>query len=77
MKADNAPQPAFRLIAQLALASALGVAAAMMLAGAGMLLPAPAYAAPGGEGRDAAAASRTASSVAASRWPSATMLCCR
>jgi hypothetical protein len=74
MEADNAPQPAFRLIARLALASALGVAAAMMLAGLGMLLPAPAYAAPGGE---AAAAFRTASSVAASRWPSATMLCSR
>jgi hypothetical protein len=44
MENQDSPQPAFPLLALLALASALGVAVAIALAGLAMLLAAPAYA---------------------------------
>lgn len=46
MEANTDPKPALPLLALLALASALGVAVAIVLAGVAMLLAAPAYAAP-------------------------------
>ena len=47
---EDAPKPALPLLALLALASALGVAVAVVLAALAMLLAAPAYAEDGGEG---------------------------
>jgi hypothetical protein len=48
MDTEKQPRPALPLLALLALASALGVAAAVVLAGVAMLLAAPAYADEGG-----------------------------
>jgi len=47
MENQQPPKPALPLLALLALASALGIAVAIALAGVAMLLAAPAYAAPG------------------------------
>jgi hypothetical protein len=74
MENEQAKTPALPLLALLAMASALGVAVAVALAGVAMLLAAPAYAGDGSlllERRGAQTAARTGCCVSASCcWPS-------